>query len=71
MLADTRSGAVTEIEYINGYVVKRGEELGFTCYMNYLIMQLVKGKRQLISLERQDEFPVAGSIDKNQLGEKS
>ena len=66
MLADTRAGAVTEIDYINGYVVKRGEELGITCYMNYLIVQLVRGKQQLISLERQDEFPVAGTVEREQ-----
>jgi 2-dehydropantoate 2-reductase len=61
MLADTRKGNLTEIQYINGYVVKRGEELGITCYMNYLIAQLVRGKQQLISLERQDELPFAGT----------
>lgn len=61
MLADTRTGNATEIDYINGYVVKRGEELGITCYMNYLIVQLVRGKQQMISFERQDEFAVAGS----------
>ncbi|KIW07902.1 uncharacterized protein PV09_01812 [Verruconis gallopava] len=60
MLADTRAGNQTEIQYINGYIVKRGEELGITCWMNYLICQLVRGKQQLISLERQDELPLSG-----------
>jgi 2-dehydropantoate 2-reductase len=60
MLADMRKGNMTEIDYINGYIVKRGEELGITCYMNYLITQLVKGKQRLISHEKQDELPAAG-----------
>lgn len=64
MLADTRVGQPTEVRYINGYMVKRGEEMGITCYMNYLIMQLVRGKQQLISHERQDDFPVAGSFER-------
>lgn len=64
MLADTRSGNLTEIQYINGYIVKRGEELGITCYMNYLMVQLVRGKQQLISYEKQDEFPIAGTEEK-------
>jgi 2-dehydropantoate 2-reductase len=59
MLADTRAGNLTEIKYINGYIVRRGEEVGVTCYMNYLVVQLVRGKQQLISLEKQDELPLA------------
>ena len=34
----------TEIEYINGYIVKRGEELGIQCALNFMIVQMVKGK---------------------------
>lgn len=63
MLADVRAGTPTEIQYINGYIVKRGEELGITCYMNYLVVQLIRGKQQLISMENQDSFPTAGSVD--------
>ncbi|KAL1797056.1 hypothetical protein ACET3X_005596 [Alternaria dauci] len=60
MLADTRQGAQTEIEYINGWIVKRGEELGIRCAMNYLIVQLVKGKRMVVQHEIEEGVPLVG-----------
>lgn len=44
MREDMRKVARPEIDYINGYIVKRGEEQGIRAVMNYMIMQLVKGK---------------------------
>lgn len=44
MREDVRKSKPTEIEYINGYIVKRGEELGIKCVLNYLLMQLVLAK---------------------------
>ena len=44
MREDIRKGRGTEVEYINGYVVKRGEEMGVKCVLNYMLMQLVLGK---------------------------
>ncbi|TID17029.1 Ketopantoate reductase ApbA/PanE [Venturia nashicola] len=61
MLADVRHGRRTEIDYVTGYIVKRGEELGISCFMNYLIMQIVKGKQQVIDKERQDDLPFPDS----------
>ncbi|KAF2467169.1 uncharacterized protein BDR25DRAFT_305624 [Lindgomyces ingoldianus] len=57
MLADVRAGRRTEIEYINGWVVKRGEELGIRCFMNYMMMNLVKGKNAMIQLEMGEAVP--------------
>lgn len=57
MLADVRQGRRVEIDYITGYIVKRGEELGISCFMNYMIMQLVKGKQHVVDKERDDELP--------------
>ena len=65
MLADVREGRRTEIEYINGYIVRRGEEIGIKCFMNYLVVQLVKGKRQLIDRERSEELPLSASKEEN------
>ncbi|KAI1545069.1 2-dehydropantoate 2-reductase [Pyrenophora tritici-repentis] len=58
MLADARQGVQTEIEYINGWIVKRGEELGIRCSMNYMVMQLVKGKTIMVQHELEDEVPL-------------
>lgn len=41
MLQDIRDRKVTEIEYFNGWIVRRGEELGLKCVLNYMIKQLV------------------------------
>ncbi|RMZ72953.1 2-dehydropantoate 2-reductase [Pyrenophora seminiperda CCB06] len=57
MLADARQGTQTEIEYINGWIVARGEELGIRCTMNYMVMQLVKGKTIMVQHEIEDEVP--------------
>ncbi|KAL9062123.1 MAG: hypothetical protein Q9157_009210, partial [Trypethelium eluteriae] len=61
MLADVRAGRQTEVEYINGYIVKRGEELGIRCAMNYLVMQMVRGKSNMTKREVADEVPMVGS----------
>ncbi|KAL9115006.1 MAG: hypothetical protein Q9227_001250 [Pyrenula ochraceoflavens] len=44
MREDARHLKQTEIDFINGYIVSRGEELGIKCVMNFLIQQLVHGK---------------------------
>jgi 2-dehydropantoate 2-reductase len=57
MLADARTGRQTEIDYINGWIVKRGEEIGVRCLMNYMLMQMVKGKTGMISREVGEGVP--------------
>jgi 2-dehydropantoate 2-reductase len=57
MLADARAGRETEVEYINGWIVQRGEELGIRCSMNYMLMQMVKGKTAMISREFSESVP--------------
>lgn len=44
MRQDVRYNKETELDFINGYIVKRGEELGIKCVMNFLIIQLIKGR---------------------------
>ena len=60
MVQDIRSGRFTEIDYINGYIVKRGEEMGIHCVMNYMLMHMVKGKNKNTSQEKADLLPLAG-----------
>ena len=59
MLQDIRSDRLTEIDYINGYIVKRGEEMGIHCVMNYMLMHMVKGKKMNVSKENADLLPLA------------
>ena len=58
MVTDIRSGRLTEIDYINGYIVKRGEEMGIHCVMNYMLMHIVKGKNKITSQEKADLLPL-------------
>lgn len=59
MVQDFRSGRETEIDYINGYIVKRGEEMGIHCVMNYMLMHMVKGKNKTITQDKADLLPLA------------
>jgi len=43
MLQDIEKGKRTEIDYINGAIVKKGEELGVKCTVNEVLWRLVKG----------------------------
>ena len=45
MREDMRHARYTEIDFINGYIVKRGDELGIKCVLNYMMMQLVKAQK--------------------------
>ncbi|KAM0704173.1 hypothetical protein Q7P35_008406 [Cladosporium inversicolor] len=60
MLADVRAGRQTEVEYINGYIVKRGEEMGIKCVVNYATMQMVIGKSAMTQREVRGE--IAGEV---------
>ena len=62
MLQDVRNGRQTEIDYINGYIIRRGEELGIHCVTNYMLMQMVKAKDKLNEQERGRVIPLQPSI---------
>jgi 2-dehydropantoate 2-reductase len=57
MALDARNGKPTEVRYLNGYIVKRGDEIGLRCFMNYLVMQLVRGKSTMVRREVVREIP--------------
>ena len=63
MLADVRAGRRTEIEYINGYIVRRGEEVGIKCVVNYAIMQTVLGKCMITQREAQESVPMTRDLN--------
>ncbi|KAF1995800.1 hypothetical protein P154DRAFT_526066 [Amniculicola lignicola CBS 123094] len=60
MLADVRAGRRTEIDYINGWIVKRGEEQGVSCLVNYMLLRMVKGKAGMVQLEMGEDVPFVG-----------
>ena len=39
---DTQTGRRTEIEFLNGLVVREGEKIGLTCRANAVLTDLVK-----------------------------
>ncbi|KZZ86943.1 2-dehydropantoate 2-reductase [Ascosphaera apis ARSEF 7405] len=57
MLQDVLGGRETEIDYINGYIVKKGDELGIRCVANYMVMQAVLAKSRLGSKAAQEVIP--------------
>ncbi|KAI4186936.1 MAG: hypothetical protein L6R41_003131 [Letrouitia leprolyta] len=47
MLQDINQGRLTEIEYISGYIIRRGEEVGIQCVLNYMVKHMIKSKERL------------------------
>lgn len=47
MREDVRKGRATEIEYINGWILRRARELGIECGSNAGLMELVQAKSRL------------------------
>lgn len=58
MLQDARGHKETEIQYINGYIYRRGEELGIRCVANYMLVQLVLAKTRAVSQKLSEEIPL-------------
>jgi len=56
MLQDRRAGRPTEIDYINGYIVKRGKELGVKCEVNEKLIELVKEGKVIRDEDTKSEF---------------
>ncbi|KAF1809869.1 2-dehydropantoate 2-reductase [Eremomyces bilateralis CBS 781.70] len=60
MLVDVRAGRNPETPYINGYLVKRGEELGIQCVIQYFVKALVEAKQNMILQEINQGIPLVG-----------
>jgi len=56
MLQDVRAGRATEIDYINGYIVKRGKEQGVDCEINEKLVRLVKEGKVIGAEDIKSEF---------------
>lgn len=58
MLSDVLGGRQTEILYINGYIVRRGEELGIKCVVNYMMVQMVQAKQEMLQSRESGAIPL-------------
>ncbi|KAK6539008.1 hypothetical protein TWF694_010556 [Orbilia ellipsospora] len=58
MLQDVRAGKPTEIEYINGYIVRKGADLGIPCAVNFMLREMVKGKLDMIGPRIDADLPL-------------
>ena len=63
----------TEIEYINGYIVRRGEEVGIKCACHFMVMQMVKARGEIDQRGEKEYVPfntsrVEGKLDVEKLG---
>ncbi|PWY84774.1 2-dehydropantoate 2-reductase [Aspergillus heteromorphus CBS 117.55] len=47
MCEDVRAGRATEIEFINGWVVRQGQEMGIACPINRCLVQLILARSRL------------------------
>ena len=57
MLRDVRSGQRNDIDYVTGYIIRRGEELGIKCVTNYMLLHEVKAKASLVK-KNDDLLPI-------------
>ncbi|RMZ88538.1 hypothetical protein DV736_g4228, partial [Chaetothyriales sp. CBS 134916] len=59
----------TEVDYINGYIVRRGQELGIQCACHFMLTQMLKARVQLDRQRDSDFVPfetgkrVVGEVD--------
>ncbi|KAL4821077.1 ketopantoate reductase PanE/ApbA C terminal-domain-containing protein [Aspergillus spinulosporus] len=58
MLQDIRANRTTEIEFLNGYIVRKGEELGIKCVVNYTIKHLVLAKQRESRRQESSIIPI-------------
>jgi 2-dehydropantoate 2-reductase len=56
---EMRSGRKTSVEYLNGWIVKRGEEMGLKPVVNYFVQHLCRGKSLMVRHEVEEEMDLA------------
>jgi 2-dehydropantoate 2-reductase len=50
-LIDVKRGFKTDVDYSNGYIIARAQQLGLKAFMNFMMQELVKGKSSMIARE--------------------
>ncbi|KAF2674766.1 6-phosphogluconate dehydrogenase C-terminal domain-like protein [Microthyrium microscopicum] len=56
MQEDVRRGRATDAPFINGYIVRRGEQLGLRCFLNHFMELMVQGKQTMVKREMAAEL---------------
>ena len=59
MLRDVRTGERTDIDYFNGYLLKRAKAMGVHCPLNEMLVSMVKAKGVMKSHEKNSYIPFA------------
>lgn len=57
-LNQVRRGSRPDIDFFNGYIVKRAEDIGLRCFLNYAFQQMVAGKERMINMESLEQVPL-------------
>jgi len=63
MFQDVRNGKQTEIDYINGYVLDRARDLELACTVNYMLVNMIKGKGKIVQQRAAAQVPFVGLED--------
>ncbi|KAM3064960.1 2-dehydropantoate 2-reductase (Ketopantoate reductase) (KPA reductase) (KPR) [Clarireedia jacksonii] len=58
MLRNVRTGKRTDIDYYNGYIVRRARELGVPFSVNEMVVNMVKAKQAMVSREMNSFIPI-------------
>ncbi|KAJ5594472.1 uncharacterized protein N7459_000680 [Penicillium hispanicum] len=58
MAQDMKNRNSTEIDFMNGWIVRRGEELGIKCVLNYMIQHLVTTKSMIKKRDEAKAIPI-------------
>lgn len=70
-ISQIRRGDITDVDFINGYFVKRAEELGIDCRLNKLAVSMVKARHQARTTELRGAIPFSlrpYMLDRDKLG---
>lgn len=68
-----RRGDITPVDFVNGYFVRRAEELGLDCKVNKLVVSMVKARHQARAAELRGDIPFSlrpYMLDGDKLGGK-
>jgi 2-dehydropantoate 2-reductase len=65
MLKDVEAGNNTEIDSITGYIIRRGEEVGIRCVVNYTILQMLKAKVTMVKQRERGFLPLGQAAASN------